>query len=52
MVGPEDRKDKFFQKVWENIVGAAGKILKNPKKDQIATKVPIEGSFAGQIQIL
>ena len=47
VVGPEDRKDKFFQKVWENIVGAAGEILNNPKKDQIATKVPIEGSFAG-----
>src|SRR5206468_10619253 len=47
VVGPEDRKDKFFQKVWENIVGAAGEILNNPKKNQIATKVPIEGSFTG-----
>jgi uncharacterized protein DUF748 len=47
VVGPEDRKDKFFQKVWENIVGAAGEILNNPKKNQIATKVPIEGDFAG-----
>lgn len=45
VVGPEDRKDKFFQKVWENVVGLAGKILNNPKKDQIATKVPIEGEF-------
>ena len=47
VVGPEDRKDKFFQKIWENIVGGAGKILENPKKDQIATKVPIEGNLAG-----
>ena len=47
VVGPEDRKDKFFQKVWENIIGGAGKILENPKKEQIATKVPIEGSFQG-----
>ena len=45
VVGPEDRNDKFFQKVWENVVGLAGKILNNPKKDQIATKVPIEGEF-------
>ncbi len=47
VVGPEDRKDKFFQKVWENIVGAAGEILNNPKKNQIATKIPIEGNLAG-----
>lgn len=45
VVGPEDRNDKFFQKVWENVVGLTGKILNNPKKDQIATKVPIEGEF-------
>ncbi|HYJ62580.1 MAG TPA: DUF748 domain-containing protein, partial [Parafilimonas sp.] len=47
VVGPEDRKDKFFHKVWENIVGAAGEILNNPKKNQIATKIPIEGNLAG-----
>lgn len=45
--GPEDKKDNFFQKAWEAIVGGAGNILENKKKDQIATKVPIEGSFTG-----
>ncbi|MBK5286034.1 MAG: DUF748 domain-containing protein [Bacteroidia bacterium] len=45
VVGPEDRHDKFFNKVWEHIVGAAGVILKNQKKDQVATKVAMEGSF-------
>ena len=45
VVGPEDRHDKFFNKVWEQIVGAAGVILKNQKKDQVATKVNMEGSF-------
>ena len=29
------------------VVGTAGKVLENPKKEQIATKVPIEGSFEG-----
>ena len=29
------------------VVGTAGKVLENLKKEQIATKVPIEGSFAG-----
>ncbi len=47
VVGPEDKNDKFFQKVWENIVGGAGEILNNLKKNQIATKVPIEGDFTG-----
>ena len=47
VIGPEDRKDNFFQKTWEAIVGTAGKVLENPKKEQIATKVPIEGSFEG-----
>jgi uncharacterized protein DUF748 len=47
IVGPEDKKDNFLQKTWETIVGAAGHILKNHKKDQVATKVPIEGSFNG-----
>lgn len=45
VVGPEDRHDEFFNKVWEQIIGAAGVTLKNQKKDQVATKVNIEGSF-------
>ncbi len=46
VVGPEDKDDKFFDKLWEGVVGGAGVILKNPKKDQVATKVPIEGEFS------
>jgi len=45
VVGPEDRHDKFFNKVWEQIIGAAGVILKNQKKDQVATKINIKGNF-------
>lgn len=45
VVGPEDRHDTFFNKVWEQIVGAAGVIFKNQKKDQVATKVNMEGRF-------
>lgn len=43
--GPEDRHDTFFHKIWESIVGAAGVILKNQSKDQVATKVTLEGNF-------
>lgn len=45
IVGPEDRNDSFLHKLWESIVGAAGVVFRNQKKDQVATKVPIEGNF-------
>jgi hypothetical protein len=45
ILGAEDRKDNILQKLWEAIVGAASMVLKNPKEKQVATKVPIEGSF-------
>jgi len=45
VVGPQDKSDNFFNKVYEQIVGAAGVIFKNQKKDQVATKVDIEGDF-------
>lgn len=47
VIGPEDKDDSFWNKVWEVIVGAGGLILKNPPKDQIATKIPIEGNYQG-----
>ena len=45
VLGPEDKKDNFFQKIWEGIVGGAGQVLRNQKKDQVATKVPLEGNY-------
>ena len=45
ILGAEDRKDNVLQKLWEAVVGAASMVLKNPKEKQIATKVPMEGSF-------
>ena len=47
VLGPEDKKDGFLQKAWEAIVGATGDILENHKKEQVATKVEIEGNFNG-----
>lgn len=43
--GVEDKGDSFLNKVWESVVGATGVIFKNQKKDQVATKVPMEGNF-------
>ncbi len=45
VLGPQNRKDTFFQKIWESVVGAVTSVLKNQKKDQLATKIPIQGSF-------
>jgi hypothetical protein len=35
----------FFKKIWANIVAATGWVLKNHEKDQVASRVPIHGSF-------
>jgi hypothetical protein len=45
VVGKEDRKDNIFHKIWETVVGAAGIIFRNQRKEQIATKIPLEGRF-------
>ncbi len=47
VLGPEDKKDNLFRKLWEGLVGIAGVVLQNQKKDQLATKVPIEGDLSG-----
>jgi hypothetical protein len=45
VVGIEDQKDNFLRKLWESVVGTAGDIFKNHPKDQVATKVEMEGNF-------
>jgi hypothetical protein len=47
VLGPEDKKDNLFRKIWEGMVGSAAVILENRKTDQLATKVPIEGNLNG-----
>jgi hypothetical protein len=45
VLGAEDRKDNILQKMWEGIAGLGGFVLKNQKEDQIATKIPLNGTF-------
>lgn len=45
ILGPEDKNDNFFHKIWEGIVGTTGFILQNQKKDQLATKIEIAGDL-------
>ena len=46
VIGPEDKKDSFIQKIWEHIVGAAGVIFRNQPKDQVGTKVKLKGTLS------
>jgi hypothetical protein len=45
VLGPKDKNDGLFHLMWESIVGGAGVRFKNQKENQIATKVPMEGTF-------
>jgi hypothetical protein len=46
VVGPEDRKDSFFHKLWESAVGTTATIFSNWSKDQFATKIPLKGKLS------
>lgn len=39
------REEKIGEKLWKSLVGAAMNILENPKSDDVATKIPINGNF-------
>lgn len=41
----EDRNDNFFRKAWEAVVGLVTEIFENQPKEQIATKIRLEGSL-------
>ncbi len=43
VLGPEDKGDTFFRKLWEGIAGTAGAILTNPREDHVATKLEFTG---------
>jgi len=45
VLGPEDRDDNFLRQVWEGLVGLVGFIVENKKTDQVATKIPLTGTF-------
>jgi hypothetical protein len=45
VIGPEDKDDNILEKFWETTVSVVGIIFKNQRHDQVATKVPIEGTF-------
>ncbi len=43
--GEEDAHDNVVELAWEAFVSAVSKLFENHKKDQIATKIPIEGTI-------
>jgi hypothetical protein len=46
----QDKEDNFLRKVWEGVVGLGGKIFENQKDDDVATKIPLSGSFGDGIK--
>jgi hypothetical protein len=46
VVGPEDQDQNVLSKFWEAAVGFTGVIFRNQRHDQVATKVPLEGTFS------
>lgn len=45
VLGKEDREDNILQKMWEGLAGTVGVIFRNQKEDQVATKIPLNGTF-------
>ncbi len=41
----EDEEGNFMQIAWEALIGSGAEILQNQREEQLATKLPIEGSF-------
>ena len=44
----KERKKNILKIFWDAIVGTVSTVLRNQPKDQLATKIPISGSFQGQ----
>jgi len=44
-VEKEASEQSFFATIWEALVGAAANVVKNKPEDQLATRVPIRGTF-------
>jgi len=41
----KEEEEKFWGKAWEALIGLAGNLLENPRKNQIGTKVPVSGKI-------
>lgn len=41
----EEEEDNPFRLAWEAIVEGVGKLLENAKKDQVATRIPLEDTL-------
>jgi hypothetical protein len=46
VLGPKDRDKPLGEQIWQGLIGLGGMLLTNPKEDQIATRVPLEGDLS------
>lgn len=45
VLGPQNRNDTALQKIWASILEGINFVFKNQERDQLATKIWIEGNF-------
>ncbi len=41
----EDRDKALLRRLWENVVAGLAALLKNPDREQVATRIPFSGTF-------
>ena len=46
VLGPDDKDKSLPEQVWQGLVGFGAMLLTNPREDQIATRVPLEGDLS------
>ncbi len=45
VLGPDTKDENWLTRLWEGILDAVVWVFKNKPEDQLATKIPLEGSF-------
>lgn len=45
MLGPDDKDENVMVKLWEGILDAVVFVFENKNKEQLATKIPMQGKF-------
>jgi hypothetical protein len=45
IVGKQEEQSSLWRSIKEGLIGTAAKLFENPKEEQLATKIPIEGKF-------
>ncbi|MEW6468995.1 MAG: DUF748 domain-containing protein [Bacteroidota bacterium] len=45
VLGRDDRSESALNRIWQGMIGTVKELFENQKKDQLATKIPMQGTF-------